>query len=100
MKRKIALIGLGYIGKIHLRLLKESAHWDIAGIYDLKQDLTAELAAQYDVPAMASLDDAIAAAEAVDIATPSGTHFTIASQAVKAGRHVFVEKPVTSDIKD
>ncbi len=100
MTNKISLIGLGYIGKIHLRLLAENPNWSLAGVYDIDQQLTRELAEKYNVKAFVSLEDAIEAADALDIATPSSTHFQIARQAVVAGKHVFIEKPVTSELKD
>lgn len=100
MIRNIALIGLGYIGKIHLKLLKESPSWNLVGVYDIDQPLTRHLAEQYNVKAFTSLEETIQASEALDIATPSSTHFGIARKAVTSGRHVFIEKPVTSVLSD
>src|SRR5947199_5780340 len=100
MRKKIVLIGLGHIGKIHLKLLTEDENWEVAGVYDIKPDLTAQLAAEYGVPVCSSLQDALDRCDAVDIATPSSTHFEIACAAVKSARHVFVEKPVTSTLSD
>ena len=100
MTNQISLIGLGYIGKIHLKLLKENPNWKISGIYDINKQLTNELAEHYQVKAFKSLDEAIENSQALDIATPSSTHFEIARQAVVAGKHVFIEKPVTSVLKD
>ncbi len=99
MVNNISLIGLGYIGKIHLKLLKESPNWKLTGIYDIDPALTASLAAQYGVRAFSSLEEAIEHSAALDIVTPSSTHFDIARQAVISGRHVFIEKPVTSELK-
>jgi predicted dehydrogenase len=95
----ISLIGLGYIGKIHLRLLTENPNWKVVGIYDHHEDITAQLAGQYNVRAFKSLDEAIEHSAVIDIATPSNSHFEIAKAAITAGRHVFIEKPVTSTLK-
>lgn len=100
MINDISLIGLGYIGKIHLRLLKENPNWNLKGVYDIDQQLTAHLAQQYGVTAFKNLEEAIASAPALDIVTPSNTHFDISRQAVMNGRHVFIEKPVTSLLRD
>lgn len=100
MINNISLIGLGYIGKIHLRLLKENPNWNLVGVYDINKTLTNDLASQYGVKAFSSLEEAIAHSEVVDIATPSNTHFEIAKKAVVAGKHVFIEKPVTSYLKE
>lgn len=100
MPNKISLIGLGYIGKIHLRLLKENPNWTLVGVYDIDQKLTKELAEQYNVKAFTDLNEAIQHSEAIDIATPSSTHFEIAKESIIKGKHVFVEKPVTSTLAD
>ena len=78
MVNTISLIGLGYIGKIHLKLLKENPNWNLVGVYDTDKTLTADLAAHYGVKAFASLDEAIEQAGALDIVTPSQSHFEIA----------------------
>lgn len=100
MTNTISLIGLGYIGKIHLKLLKENPNWNLVGIYDLNKTLTQDLAAQYGVKAYASLEEALDQADVIDIATPGSTHFEIARQSVIKGKHVFIEKLVTADLKE
>ena len=100
MTKDVALVGLGYLGKIHLRLLIENTNWNIVGVYDIDKKLTSEIAQQYQIKAFDSLDQLIENCEAVDIVTPSNTHFEIAQKALMAGKHVFIEKPVTSNLKD
>ncbi|PBQ30374.1 oxidoreductase [Sphingobacteriaceae bacterium] len=100
MIKDIALIGLGYIGKIHLRLLKENPNWNLVGVFDIDQKITKDLALQYNVKAYHSLEETLLECEVVDITTPSSTHFDIAKQAIIAGKHIFIEKPVTSTLKE
>jgi predicted dehydrogenase len=100
MTNNISLIGLGYIGKIHLKLLKENPNWNLVGVYDLDISLTSTLAAQYNVKAFSSMQEAIDHSTVLDIVTPSNTHFEIARLAVVSGKHVFIEKPVTSNLQD
>jgi predicted dehydrogenase len=100
MANNISLIGLGYIGKIHLKLLAENPHWQLNGIYDVDRDLTLRLADQYKVRAFDSLDEAISSSGAVDIASTSSTHFEIAKKSLQARKHVFIEKPVTSELAE
>lgn len=97
---KIALIGLGYLGKIHLKLLFENTDWRLVGVYDIDQNLCKQMAEHYNVKAFTSLYEAIENSDALDIVTPSNTHFDIARQAIIAGKHVFVEKPVTASLKE
>ena len=100
MVKNISVIGLGHVGKIHLKLLKESVHWKVAGIYDIDAQLTKDLALQYNVKAFTSLEELIEESEVISILTPSSTHFEIAKQAIIAGKHLFIEKPVTSSLKE
>ncbi len=100
MVNKIALVGLGYIGKIHLKILNDNPKWELAGVYDIDTKLCKDLAAQYNIKAFSSLEEAIENSEVLDIATPSDTHFEIAKQAIINSKHVFIEKPVTSTLKE
>jgi predicted dehydrogenase len=100
MLNDISLIGIGYIGKIHLKLLKENTNWNLIGIYDTDQELCQKFATQYGIKAFKSLQEALENSQVIDIATPSSTHFEIATTAIASGKHVFVEKPVTSNIED
>lgn len=100
MINNISLIGLGYIGKIHLKLLKENPNWNLVGVYDIDKTLTKDLAAQYGVKAFGSMEETLEHSEVTDIATPSSTHFDIARQCIINGKHVFIEKPVTSHLKE
>ncbi|WP_317896706.1 Gfo/Idh/MocA family protein [Aurantibacillus circumpalustris] len=100
MIKSISLIGLGHIGRIHLKLLKESANWKVLGIYDKDVQLTKDLALQFGVKAFENIDELIEHSEAISILTPSSSHFEIAKKAIVAGKHVFIEKPITSTLKE
>jgi len=100
MIKNISLIGLGYIGKIHMRLLKENPNWNVVGIYDVDKKITKDLALHYNVKAYDNLGDLLNETEVVDIATPSSTHFEIAREAIIAGKHIFIEKPVTPTLNE
>lgn len=100
MQNRIALIGLGYLGKIHLKLLFENTDWRLVGVYDIDQNLSKQMAEHYNVKSFGSLYEAIESSDAIDIVTPSNTHFDIARQAIIAGKHVFIEKPLTATLKE
>ena len=100
MINNICLIGLGYIGKIHLRLLHEHPEWRVAGVFDLDRELTRDLAQMYNVRAFSSFEEALEHSEVVDIATPGSTHFELAKKAVISGKHLFIEEPVTSSLAE
>ena len=95
---KIALLGAGHLGKIHLKCILATECWEFAGFYD-PDDKNAESAiAQYGVKRFTSLDALFRESDAVDIVTPTPSHYQLASKAMRAGKHVFIEKPVTETV--
>jgi predicted dehydrogenase len=97
---KIGIVGLGHLGKIHLKLLSESSSFNVSCIFDINNALTKELAAQYQVYGSNSYDDFLKQCDAVCVVTPTPTHFELVSKAIKQGKHVFIEKPATPDVND
>ena len=93
---KIGLLGAGHLGRIHLKCLqlaKES--YELVGIYE-PNDANAERAVTtFGVRRFERYEDLLAEVEVIDIVTPTITHFTLARQALLAGKHVFIEKPIT-----
>src|SRR6185437_15949460 len=90
---RIAVAGCGYWGA---NLVRNFAALDaLAGVVDARPEVAASFAAKYNAPvltweqALASVD-----VEAVAIATPAETHDRLVKQALDAGKHVFVEKPL------
>jgi predicted dehydrogenase len=99
-KLNVAVIGVGSLGKEHARLyadLAASGHIALAGVYDLSSAQAAKIASKLGAPVLASLEDAMARAEAFSVATPTSTHFEVARRLLAAGKHVLVEKPMTTN---
>jgi UDP-N-acetylglucosamine 3-dehydrogenase len=90
-RRKVALIGLGAMGRRHARALRSlEARYEIAGGYDPR----AEARTPEGVERLASCEEAILRAEVVVVATPIEAHAPVAHQALAAGKDVLVEKPI------
>ncbi len=98
---KIGVLGVGHLGKIHLKclhLLEEI--YQIIGFYD-PDDFNAQLAMNaYPIKRFETIDDLLAAVDVVDVVTPTNTHFQLAQQALRAGKHLFIEKPVTKTLEE
>jgi len=97
---KIGVLGAGHLGRIHIQQLKELAEWEVIGFHDIDAERCKVIEAEFGVPAFADPAELIAKAEAVDIVTPTITHHRSASLAMKAGKHVFIEKPLANTIKE
>lgn len=96
--KKVAVIGLGYWGPNRLRALTD-IDMEVTWICDRDPERLARIVPKYPT-ARATVDvaEALADAEldAIVLATPVFTHHALASQALRAGKHVFVEKPLAS----
>ncbi len=98
-KIKFGVVGIGYLGKYHVKHLAEFEFIDFVGIYDINVALAESVASNYNVPVANSLDELLNKSDAVSIVTPTEHHFTIAEQALKNNCHIFIEKPISNSIK-
>ena len=98
---RIGLIGLGHLGKVHLKCILLAAQtYELVGVYDTDPELCGRMAEEYHTTAFASADELIAVVEVVDVVTPTTTHFQLVKQALTGGCHVFVEKPLTHTLEE
>lgn len=97
---RIGLLGAGYLGKIHLRLLQELAGAELAGFYDSDPEVAARVSAESGVAAFPDAASLIQACDALDIVTPTVSHYAYAEQGLRAGRHLFIEKPLTASVAE
>lgn len=91
----IGIIGVGHLGRIHIRCIKDISDYKIVGIYDADPDHARKVGEEFGVPVFDDLDQLLDLTEAVSIVTPTTTHFDIARRALEKKKHVFIEKPVT-----
>src|SRR3954468_9553859 len=95
---KIGVIGYGYWGPNLVRNFSETSSGTVAAVADLDPRKLAQLNKRYPaVKAVTDFQDVLRdpAIDAVAIATPVGTHFELGMAALKAGKHVWLEKPMT-----
>jgi predicted dehydrogenase len=99
---RIGIVGIGYLGRIHLGLLQElAAQFEIVGIYDHKPiDGIETSAAIHALPFFESYHSLIGAADAVAIIASTPAHFLLAKEALLAGKAVFIEKPMCATRKE
>ncbi|MEZ4722664.1 MAG: Gfo/Idh/MocA family oxidoreductase [Flavobacteriales bacterium] len=100
-KIRLGILGAGHLGKIHLRLAKElSDEFELVGFYD-PDALTAQVASEsLGVPYVDSIEALVAICDAIDIVTPTLSHFECAIMALRNGKHIFIEKPVTNTLDE
>lgn len=97
---KVGVLGAGHLGKIHLRLLQQSEKYELVGFYDPFDDNATKVAAEFGYTKFENIDALIDAVDAVDIVTPTLSHFDCAVSAIKKGKHVFIEKPISNTVEE
>lgn len=93
---KIGVLGAGHLGKIHIKCIKQTSCYELAGFYDPDPATTKAVEEELGVRCYNSIDELIEAVEVVDIVTPTIQHFNCASKALGMRRHVFIEKPIVA----
>jgi len=93
---KIGVLGVGHLGKIHLKCIKEIAEFELVGFYDTDEKALTEVEKETGVKGYSNIDELIEAVDVVDIVTPTVSHFTCASSALQKHKHVFIEKPIVT----
>jgi predicted dehydrogenase len=96
---RVGLIGLGYWGPNHARVLSELPETELVAAADISETATAFVRARY--PSVRTTLDAYEVIEASDIdavivATPTSTHYSLTLAALEAGKHVLCEKPLAT----
>ncbi len=97
---KAGVLGAGHLGKIHLRLLQESDQYELVGFFDPFTENAKKVAKEFGYKLFDSVDELIDAVDMVDIVTPTLSHFECAEKAIKKGKHIFIEKPITNTLKE
>ncbi len=97
---KAGVLGAGHLGKIHLRLLQQSAKYELVGFYDPNLENAKKVADEFGYNLFTSIEALIDAVDMVDIVTPTLSHFDCAKQAIEKGKHIFIEKPITKTVQE
>ena len=92
---RVGVVGAGGLGVHHVRILRDLAGDRFVGFVDENPARAFEVAAQLGVRALSTLDALLAEVDAVSVVVPTTAHHRVASAALRAGKHVFIEKPFT-----
>jgi len=93
---KVSVIGAGFWGRNHVRVLSGLEGVVVEAVYDVNLEAAKAIAEKYGCKVAEGLKSTIEKSDAVTVCTPTSTHFEIALKALEMGRHVLVEKPITA----
>ena len=95
---RIGVIGVGHLGWRHARVISELREAELAGIYDIHPARAHKVGERLSCRVYPDCNTLIQDVDAVCIAVPTNRHFEVTMQALRAGVHVLVEKPISSDL--
>jgi predicted dehydrogenase len=102
-KLKVGLIGTGYIGMIHLEMLRRLANIEIVAVADSNKKSAENAAKKFAVPKVFYNSAALIQDKEVEVihnCTPNFLHFAINAEAIQAGKEVLSEKPLALSSKE
>jgi len=97
---KCGVIGVGHMGKHHTRILAAMKNTKLVGISDINEETGNKIAKTYKCKFFRDYRDLLKETDCIVIATPTNTHRDISIKALDTGNHVFIEKPISLDIKE
>jgi myo-inositol 2-dehydrogenase/D-chiro-inositol 1-dehydrogenase len=99
-KTTVGIIGAGYIGGVHAGILARDDRVKLTAIHDLDHERAARLARAHDAHVAMTPTEVIERCDAIYITTPNTQHVALTLAALDAGKHVFCEKPLATNIED
>ncbi len=97
---KIGIVGTGYFGEIHIKvLLKLKKLFKIVGFFDINKKRSEEISNKYQIPFL-DLNNLIQKSELINITSKTDTHFELIKLALKEKKHLFVEKPICETLSE
>jgi len=94
---RIGLAGAGHLGRFHIECLQRIDEFNLVGFHDSDISRAEEIKNKYSIAYFPSFEKLLDKIDALCIVTPTITHHELALTAIKAGKHLFIEKPLTDN---
>lgn len=97
---KVGIFGVGHLGKFHINNWKEIKAIQLKGFFD-PDDLNAQTAIEkFGLKRYTDIDELLNDIDIADIVAPTTFHFELCEAAIRKGKHVFIEKPLTNTVEE
>ena len=99
---RTAILGTGFMGRVHLEAVRRVEFVEAAAIAVRNEEAARKLGASFSLAAMKDYREILRdpAIDAVHICTPNAQHYSMAKEALQAGKHVICEKPLTTTVAE
>ncbi len=98
-KLKVAVIGVGYLGRIHAKIYKGMADVDLVAVCDIDSDAVHSVAGEFACDAYTDANVLVDEVDAVSIVVPTSFHYQVAAPFLENGVDMMLEKPLASDVE-
>lgn len=100
MSIKVGVIGVGYLGQYHAEKYMALSGAELVGVMDINPKRAETIAKRCKCEAVPKLESLLDKVEAVSIVVPTHAHFTVAKTCLETGKHVLLEKPMTTSLEE
>ncbi len=97
-KLKTGIIGTGHLGRFHAKMFNSIDNCKLVGVYDINQLQSKAVSEEYGTEVFGNLPELFKQVDAVSIAATTRAHYDLAKECLQNGKHVFIEKPITTTI--
>jgi len=97
---KVATLGVGHLGQHHARIYAEHPDCDLVGVVDPNEEQAKKIARTYNTHIFSDYESLIGKVDAVSIATPTETHYSLGRFFLEKGVHVLLEKPIARTVEE
>jgi predicted dehydrogenase len=97
---RVGVIGAGSLGFHHIRILRDMESVTLSGFAESNDERAAHVASELGVRRYDDEAGLLADVDAVTIVVPTTAHYEVAKSAIEAGKHVFIEKPITTTLAE
>jgi predicted dehydrogenase len=94
-KIRVAVIGVGYLGRFHAQKYAQAAGCELVAVVDARAEARDAVAQELSTRALGDYRELLGKVDAVSVVTPTPQHFRITRDFLANGAHVLVEKPIT-----
>ena len=97
---KVGVVGVGHLGQHHVKHYAALKCADLVGVFDTDSKKGQTISKRHNITAFKSMDAFLEKINAVSIVTPTCDHAAIAETCIVAGKHIFIEKPITQTLDE